>query len=67
LEKESLRLKQQYLPPGHVMTLESMENLAACYERSNMKPEAEALHRELAKLRSKAANKDAANPSKPTP
>ena len=62
LEEESLRLKRQHLPPGDPLTVESMENLATCYEQSNRKPEAEALRRELAELKAKSGNKRPTQP-----
>ena len=54
LEVESLRLKRQHQPLGRVARMASLENLAACYEQSNRKPEAETLRQELAGLRAEA-------------
>jgi hypothetical protein len=47
--------------------LDSIENLAACYEESGRKPEAEALRRELAELKAKAEKRgpDAGQPKAP--
>ena len=55
LETESLRLKRLYLPPGDKYILESLENLATCYEQAGRKAEAEPLRRELAELKAEAA------------
>jgi len=57
LEENALKLKRQHLPPADPMTIESMENLAACYEKADRKPEAEALRREAAELKAKAKAK----------
>ncbi len=59
--EEDTALRQR-LPAGHPMTVESMENLATCYEQSNRKPEAESLRRELVELKAKAGDKKPAKP-----
>ena len=67
VEEASLRLKRQHLRAGHPGILESMENLANCFEESGRKPEAEALRRELAELKAKAEkpNPGAGQPNSP--
>ena len=54
LEVESLRLKRQHQPLGRAAMMASLENLTACYEQSNRKPEAETFRQELAGLRAEA-------------
>ena len=66
LEEESLRLKRQQFPSDHPLIVESMDNLATCYEQPNRKPEAEALRRELAELKVKAENQKSGNTQSPT-
>ena len=62
LEKEALHLKRDHLPAGHGQTLKSLENLAACCDLADRKPEAEALRRELAELRARAGVKQSDKP-----
>ena len=66
LETESLRLKRQHLPAGDPDLLESLENLATCYEQAGRKGEAEPLRRELAELKGKAGKPQAGNPPGPS-
>src|SRR5262249_45692666 len=65
-ETESLQLKRKYLPPGDVSLLESLDNLAACYEQAGRKADAEPLRRELAELKAKAAKPAPGNPQSPS-
>ena len=58
MEEAALRFKREHLPVTHRQFHESLDNLAACYELADRKPEADALRRELAELkaRTKAQN-----------
>ncbi|HEY5914291.1 MAG TPA: tetratricopeptide repeat protein [Verrucomicrobiae bacterium] len=66
LETDALRLKRQYLRKGHPMLLESLDNLAQCYEQCNRIPDAEPLRRELAELKANAKSKQRRAGESPT-